>query len=198
MRVRWDLHTNRICPVSVGTGLWQLEQLDLKGLCDVMFVNSSIILQWVQLLNPMCSFLMTRQTPSSCLSPSCSSIHGRLICFFILKLFFFFLPFQTQAKGVMHLFVSIKLKLKHKRRELRDQIAALGRTTESFCRHTTQMSQSLSSVPVCNWRLWISYSTYFTYPFPAFFLPLKASLGCSLCSYRVSHLFIICSLGDIQ
>lgn len=46
--------------------------------------------------------------------------------------FFFFSSFQSQAKGVMHLFVSIKLKLKHKRRELKDQIAALGRTTGSF------------------------------------------------------------------
>lgn len=108
-------------------------------------------------------------------------------------------PFHSRAKGVMHLFVSIKPKLKHKRRELRDQIAALGRTTGSFCRHTTQMTQCLSSVPMRNWRLWISYSTYFTYPSPAFFLPLNASLCYSLCGYRVkSHFFIDCRSGDLQ
>lgn len=40
MRVRGDLHTNTIWPVSVGTLLCQLAPLELRGLCDVMFVNS--------------------------------------------------------------------------------------------------------------------------------------------------------------
>lgn len=39
---------------------------------------------------------------------------------------------QPGFKGVIQLFVSIKPKFKHKRRQLGDQIAALGRTTGFF------------------------------------------------------------------
>lgn len=95
----------------------------------------------------------------------CTQIH---LFLFFSKIPFF--PLQSQAKGVMHLFVSIKPELKLKWRKLRDQIAAFGRTTRSFCRRTIQMTQCLPGVPVCNWWLWISYSTYFTFPFQPFFL----------------------------
>lgn len=92
MRVRGDLHTNTISPVSVRTLLRQFGQLYLKGLWDVMFAHRSIIPEWAQLLNPICSFRMERQTQSSCQNcsvlSSCSSIHDRLIWFFILKDFF--------------------------------------------------------------------------------------------------------------
>lgn len=154
----------------------------MRGLCDVLS-------KLVQALNPIFIDYGDKLKLQHSFEMLLHSRQRDLVLYFE----GFFSPFQSRAKGVMHLFVSIKPKLKHKRRELRDQIVALGRTTGSFCRHTTQMTQCLSSVPVCNWRLWIRYSTYFTYPFPAFFPPLKASLGYLLCSYRVNHFLCLIS-----
>lgn len=66
--------------------------------------------------------------------------------------------------------VSTQMKSQHKRRQLGDQIVALGRTTER---------KRLPVCPMCNWRLWKCWSTYFTYPFSALFLPPKGMIGVS-------------------
>lgn len=111
---------------------------------------------------------------------SCSAIHDRVsYCYFDGL-------FQSRSKGFSHLFFSIKLKFEHKRRLLGDQIAALGRTARFFSADT--LHKWVSVCPVCNWWLWISYSTYFTYQLPAFFSAFKATIGSSLCHNRTNHL----------
>lgn len=195
MRVRGDLHTNTIWAAGVGTLLsfstaWSkgfvrcdvCKQLDYKAMSAIVEFYFFIISCLARSKHNILAFF---RPALAFTTVSLGSSFWRI-----------FSPFQSQAKGVMHLFVSIKLKLKHKRRELKDQIAALGRTTGSFCRHTTQMTQCLSSVPMCNWRLWISYGTYFTYHFPAFFCLYMHCCASHCIAIGWIIFFIICSSGD--
>lgn len=149
MRVRWDLHTNTIWPVGVETVLCQLAQLDLKGLWDVVFVNSLIISQWVKLLNPICSFWMRRQTQSCCLSSSCSSIHDRLICFFILKDFFWFFTLPVSSQRGYALVCQHKAEAQAQTKRAQRSNRSLGKNHRIFLQtHYTNESESVQCASV--------------------------------------------------
>lgn len=110
---------------------------------------------------------------------------------------------QSGFKGVILLFVSIKPRFKHKRRQLGDQIAALGRTTRfSFFflfLFADTLHKWLSVCPACNWGLWISYSIYILrihfQPFSAF---KGVFSGSSLCHSAGGIIFSVSSPRNLQ
>ena len=141
-------------------------KLDLKDLCSSMFVHRfnlyyGILFEWRE-----------RHQAVAALPQASPSIHG-LIWFFFFFFFFFFTkdslpPFRSRVKGFMHLFVC-----QHKAEAWAQTKRAQGSKSQPWEEPQDLFADTLhkwlSVCPVCNWRLWISYSTFSTYPFPAFF-----------------------------
>lgn len=148
--------------------LCQSSKLDLKDLCSSMFVHRFNLYYWIL-------FEWREWHQAAAALPRASLPFTDLI------LFFFFMkdslpPFRSRVKGFMHLFVC-----QHKAEAQAQTKRALGSKSQPWEEPQDLFADTLhkwlSVCPVCNWRLWIGYSTFSTYPFPAFFFSPSAFKG---------------------